>query len=114
MTVQLTPVETVIMQCLWDSGQDLMLWDLREQLEEKYGKVYVPNALSTMLSTMMKKGLVSRYKIHHSHQYHPEVGRDTYIRGQLAQMRDQWFGGSSEEMISVVRTLGSAKSSGGS
>ena len=78
MDKKMTPAEEVIMQCLWESGEDLTVYELKERLKAYYGKDYADNAVATFMKNLLKRGLVSRYKKHHSYQWHVEIDMEAY------------------------------------
>lgn len=101
----LTPTEEIIMQCLWESGADLTAYEITERLRENYGRDYANNAIATYMKILLKKGCVSRYKKHHSHQYHPEMNMEEYRNAQLNGFREQWYQGSAYGLLaSMVET----------
>ena len=105
MKLSLAPSEGLIMKCLWESRQDLTVYELTERLREQYGKEYANNTVATFLTILMKKGFVSRYKKHHPHQYHPEITMEDYMEAQLEDLKDEWYDGSAFGMMaSLVRT----------
>lgn len=102
MERSLTPTEEIIMQCLWESKADLTAYEITERLRECYGREYANNAIATYMKILLKKGYVSRYKKHHSHQYHPEMDMDAYRDAQLNGFREQWYHGSAYGLLSSV------------
>lgn len=98
----LTPAESLIMQCLWESGEDLTVYEITERLRDVYGKEYTNNAIATFMTVLRKKGVVSRYKKHHSHQYHPEITMDEYAKAQLGSIKDQWYHGSTKKLMASL------------
>lgn len=105
MNRSLTPTEEVLLQCLWESGEDLTVYEIMERLRKYYGRDYGQNAVSTFMKTLLKKGAVSRYKIHHSHQYHLEIDMEEYRSNSLGGFKNQWFHGSVYGMmVSLVET----------
>lgn len=105
MEKQMTPAEEVIMQCLWESGEDLTVYEITERLRMHYGKDYANNAVATFMKNLLNRGLVSRYKKHHSHQWHPEIDMENYRKQKLHSFRKQWYHGSGTGMLaSLVET----------
>lgn len=102
MKINLAPAECTIMQCLWESGEDLTVYELTERLKAEYGKEYSTNTMATFMNLLLKKGAVSRYKKHHSHQYHPEIAMDVYRQKQLDEFQVQWYHGSAADMMASI------------
>lgn len=102
---QMTPAEETVMLCLWESGEDLTVYELTERLNQLYGKDYSNNVVATFMKNLLKKGLVSRYKTHHSHQWRPELDMEEYRRQKLDGFAKQWYHGSGVSMMaSFVET----------
>ena len=58
------------------------------------------------MKNLLNRGLVSRYKKHHSHQWHPEIDMDVYRDQKLHSFRKQWYRGSGVGMLaSLVETF---------
>lgn len=105
MDKKMTPAEEVIMQCLWESGEDLTVYEIKERLKAYYGKDYADNAVATFMKNLLKRGLVSRYKKHHSYQWHVEIDMEAYRKQELDNFKKQWYHGSGYSMFaSFVET----------
>ncbi|MDD6213001.1 MAG: BlaI/MecI/CopY family transcriptional regulator [Clostridiales bacterium] len=102
MNVELTPVEELLMQCLWEAKADLTVYEMTVCLLEVHGREYSCNAVSTLMAQLMRKGAVSRYKKHHSHQYHPEINMDLYREEKLKGFRRRWYRGSDANMMAAL------------
>ena len=59
MEKQMTPAEEVIMQCLWESGEDLTVYEITERLREHYGKDYANNAVATFMKNLLNRVIKS-------------------------------------------------------
>lgn len=105
MEKQMAPAEEMIMLCLWESGEDLTVYEITERLNQYYGKSYANNAVATFMKNLLKRGLVSRYKKHHSYQWHPEINMEEYREQKMKAFKKQWYHDSSSGMMaSLVRT----------
>ena len=102
MEIKLAPAECTIMQCLWESGEDLTAYELRERLKAEYGKEYSLKAMAAFMNLLLKKGAVSRYKEHHSYQYHSEICMDAYRQEQVKEFGEQWYHGSAVDMLASI------------
>ena len=92
MELTLAPAESLVMQCLWESGADLTVYEITERLHEVYGKDYANNAVATFMTVLM----------HHFHQYHPEVTLDEFRNAQVNKMKNQWYHGSASGVLAAL------------
>ena len=106
MELVLAPAEGLIMQCLWESGADLTVYEITERLHEVYGKDYTNNAVTAFMGVLLKKGFVSRFKKHHSHQYHPEVTLEEFRNAQVKRLKTQWYQGSPSGVLASLVEVG--------
>ena len=106
MKIALTPTELILMKTLWETKKDLSVYEMVEYLKETIGKTYTANTVSTILSSMRKKGAVSRIK-KNCYRYHPEISEEEYAQGQLENVCRQWYMGSASHVLaSLVEVSG--------
>lgn len=98
MKLSLAPAEGRVMKCIWESKEDLTVLEITERIREQYEKEYANNTVATFLKILENKGFVSRYKKHHSYQYHAEVKLEDFTDAQVINLRDEWYGGSAYEL----------------
>lgn len=102
MKLSLAPAEGRVMKCIWESDEDLTVLEITERIRERYDKEYANNTVATFLKILENKGFVSRYKKHHSYQYHAEVVQEDFTDAQVQTLRDEWYGGSAYDLVAAL------------
>ena len=96
---KLTPLETLIMNALWDESPAAV-----KQIQERLKSVK-PMAYSTVL-TMMRilrgKGFLVSERQGKADLYRPVVSRDDAGRRSLGEVIDSFFSGSAEALVSQL------------
>jgi predicted transcriptional regulator len=95
---ELTRAELEIMQVIWDKGRCLV-HDVLEVLPEPKPAY---NTVSTVIRVLEKKGYVDHKAYGKTHEYYPIIDRDTYTRGFMAGVLNNFFGGSASRMVSFL------------
>lgn len=75
MAKALGPLETVVMEFLWDGGP-ASVGEVQAALRERRALAYT--TVLTILSRLKKKGLLHRSKVGNSHVYSPAMTRDEF------------------------------------
>ena len=95
---ELTRAELEIMQVIWGKGRCLV-HDVLEVLPEPKPAY---NTVSTVIRVLEKKGYVDHKAYGKTHEYYPIIDRDTYTRGFMAGVLNNFFGGSASRMVSFL------------
>ena len=95
---ELTRAELEIMQVIWDKGRCLV-HDVLEVLPEPKPAY---NTVSTVIRVLEKKGYVDHKAYGKTHEYYPIIDRDTYTRGFMVGVLNNFFGGSASRMVSFL------------
>lgn len=95
---ELTRAELEIMQVIWDKGRCLV-HDVLEVLPEPKPAY---NTVSTVVRVLEKKGYVDHKAYGKTHEYYPIIDRDTYTKGFMAGVLNNFFGGSASRMVSFL------------
>ena len=95
---ELTRAELEIMQVIWDKGRCLV-HDVLEVLPEPKPAY---NTVSTVVRVLEKKGYVDHQAYGKTHEYYPIIDRDTYTKGFMAGVLNNFFGGSASRMVSFL------------
>jgi BlaI family transcriptional regulator, penicillinase repressor len=96
MEKELTKVELQLMNVLWDKNAAFVN-DVLEQLPEPKPAY---NTVSTFMRILVTKGFVGYKAFGKSHQYYPLVSRETYMDYFLSGVKNTFFRGSFQSMIS--------------
>ena len=97
-TKELTRAELEIMQILWEREAAFVNDILAELPEPK--PAY--NTVSTIVRILEKKEFVSHRSFGKSHEYYPIVDKDSYTRGYMSSVLNNFFGGSPSRMVSFL------------
>jgi len=95
---ELTKAELQVMQLLWKREKAFV----NELIEEIPEPKPAYNTVSTIVRILEKKGFVGHDSFGKSHQYHPLVGRETYLNGYVGNMLSSFFSGSVSNMVSFL------------
>jgi BlaI family transcriptional regulator, penicillinase repressor len=96
MEKELTKVELQLMNILWDK-KAAFVNDVLEKLPEPKPAY---NTISTFMRILVNKGFVGYKAFGKSHQYFPLISRETYMDYFLAGVKNSFFSGSFQSMIS--------------
>jgi BlaI family penicillinase repressor len=96
MEKELTKVELQLMNVLWDK-KAAFVNDVLEQLPEPKPAY---NTVSTFMRILVTKGFVGYKAFGKSHQYYPLVSREAYMDYFLSGVKNTFFRGSFQSMIS--------------
>lgn len=58
----LTESEKITMKCVWDIGDGARLSRIMTLANDKYGKEWKPQTVSTFLGKLVRKGFVEQYR----------------------------------------------------
>lgn len=95
---ELTPAELEIMQILWDRESAFVNDILAELPEPK--PAY--NTVSTIVRILEQKGYLAHKAYGRSHEYYPIIDRESYTKDFMANVLNNFFGGSASRMVSFL------------
>ena len=96
---RLTPVETVIMDCLW-TLEEATVREVREQLAPRKRLAY--NTVLTMLRILREKGFLTSQRQGRTDVYRPLVTRRQMGRTSLGEVLERFFAGSPRALVSEL------------
>lgn len=96
MEKELTKVELQLMNVLWDK-KVAFVNDILEELPEPKPAY---NTVSTFMRILVTKGFVGYKAMGKSHHYYPLVSREAYMEYFLSGVKNTFFRGSFQSMIS--------------
>ena len=94
---RLTPLETVIMQDLWENSPTTVK-AARERLESRKPMAY--NTVLTVMRILRDKGFLVSERVGRSDRYRPAVSRDQMAGRSLRETLHAFFAGSSSALVS--------------
>ncbi len=96
---RLTPLETVIMDCVWEESP-VTVREVQERLEAQKPMAY--NTVLTMMRILRDKGFLVSERNGRMDVYRPHVSREQIGRNSLAEVLDRFFAGSAEALVSQL------------
>lgn len=102
----LTECERIVMKSIWDSGKDVSLVEIMAAIQERYGKNWKRQTVSTFLLHLIQKGYLTSYRVGRVFYYHEEVALADYKRQITAEFLDFWYDNSLEAFQEAAAELG--------
>jgi predicted transcriptional regulator len=96
---KLTPLETLIMNALWDESP-ASVKQVRERL--KSVKPMARNTVLTIMRILRDKGFLASEREGRADLYRPTVSREDVGRRSLGELIDSFFSGSAEALVSQL------------
>lgn len=93
---QLTKAEEQVMQILWEMGEGFV----KELIERFEDPKPAYNTVSTIIRILEKKGFVGYKAFGRTHQYHPLISKEDYLKYSTVSLVDRYFSGSYENLLS--------------
>ena len=97
----MTPSETLIMKCIWDSGQELSLSEIVELVNGTYGKEWKSQTVSTFLAKLVQKQFVRMKREGRRITYEILVEEEEYRARQADQFVSFWNKGSVGQFLTA-------------
>ena len=100
---ELTNIEMLIMKCIWDTPEELALSQLVAMVNERFGKSWRPQTISTYLAHLVRKGYLTMRRQGKVFLYHPEVSEMDYRSTQMGELVHYWGDpGTPKEFLSAL------------
>ena len=96
---KLTPLETLIMNALWDESPAAVK-QVQERLKSVKPMAY--NTVLTMMRILRDKGFLASEREGRADLYRPIVSREDVGRRSLRELIDSFFSGSAEALVSQL------------
>lgn len=97
---KISNAEWEVMTILWDADEALGLTEITERLPE--GTSRNPKTISTYLTRLAGKNVVSVRKIGRTHLYSPNVERETCVKKQSREFLHRIFRGATAPMMASL------------
>jgi predicted transcriptional regulator len=97
--MRLTPLEAVIMECVWDLSEATVR-QVQERLKRAKPMAY--NTVLTMMGILREKGFLRSRREGRADVYKPCVGRGQMGRRSLREVCDRFFAGSAHGLVSEL------------
>ena len=96
----LTESEKITMKCVWDIGDGARLSRIMTLANDKYGKEWKPQTVSTFLGKLVRKGFVEQYRDGRYFYYRILIDKHTYRTQMIRDDVEFWDDDSLEMYIS--------------
>lgn len=96
---KLTPLESLVMNCLWDRSQAAVR-EVQEDLEPVKPMAY--NTVLTVMRILRDKGFLTSERRGRMDVYRPTVEREEIARSSLRDLLDSFFSGSATALVSQL------------
>ncbi|MFO7956156.1 MAG: BlaI/MecI/CopY family transcriptional regulator [Candidatus Brocadiia bacterium] len=94
---RLTPLESLIMDCVWDMGEATVR-EVKERLDPEKPMAYT--TVQKMMSILRDKGFLASRREGRADVYRPLVERERMGRDRLREIMDLFFSGSAAALVS--------------
>jgi BlaI family transcriptional regulator, penicillinase repressor len=98
--LELAPLELDCMNALWALGQGTVR-DIRDRLAAHRPRAYT--TIMTIMDRLARKGIVGRRKAGRAYLYIPNLSEDAARTHALGQVVQNFFGGSTEALLSQLQ-----------
>lgn len=95
----LTDSELLAMKTIWESGEPLSVQEIMERTNQKYGKQWKVQTVSTFLGRMVKKGYLKMERRGRIFYYDPLVTEESYRKRELDRQIAFWGDGSMDRLV---------------
>ena len=86
----LTESEKITMKCVWDIGDGARLSRIMTLANDKYGKEWKPQTVSTFLGKLVRKGFVEQYRDGRYFYYRILIDKHTYRTQMIRDDVEFW------------------------
>lgn len=103
---KLTPIEEKVMMIIWDSDEKPHLSEIVKEINERYGKDWRPQTISTYLAHLVRKGYLSFERKGNIFLYTPLVDKKSFCKQQLKNMYEYYGNYSFVDFFRIFQDAG--------
>lgn len=103
---KLTPIEEKVMMVIWDSDEKPHLSEIVKEINERYGKDWRPQTISTYLAHLVRKGYLSFERKGKVFLYTPVVDKKSFCKQQLKNMYEYYGNYSFVDFFRIFQDAG--------
>jgi predicted transcriptional regulator len=100
--LDLAPLELDCMNILWPVGEGTVR-EIRDRLAERRPRAYT--TIMTIMDRLARKGIVERRKVGRAYLYRPNLSAEDARSAALAQVIENFFGGSKEGLLGHLNAV---------
>ena len=101
----LTECERIVMKSVWDADKDVSLVEIMSAIQDRYGRNWKRQTVSTFLLHLIQKGYLTSYRVGRVFYYHREVELQEFKKEVTAEFLDFWLDNKMEEFDALVNEL---------
>lgn len=101
MNTELTNAEKLVMKCIWDTPNDMVLSEIFALVNERYCKDWSPQTVSTYLARLVQKGFLAMTRNGKIYTYHWLVNEKDYVQKIFQEFKAFWGISSIAEFLSA-------------
>lgn len=98
---ELTNAELLVMKCIWDTPEDLVLSEVVSIVNDRYQKDWRPQTVSTYLAHLVQKDFLKMTRNGKIYTYHPLVKESDYRAKEMTNFVEFWGNGSPSAFLSA-------------
>lgn len=98
---QLTAAETIVMKCIWDADHEMSLAEIVKNANERYGKEWKPQTVSTYLAKLCIKNYIQMKRAGRTITYEILITEEDYKSEQAREFVAFWNNGSLKQFITA-------------
>lgn len=102
---KITNCEKMIMSVIWGAGEDPDLTSVMTNVNQRYGKKWKPQTVSTFIARLAKKGYLNVYRKGRYSYYMPLITLTEYREELLSDMVKTFYSGNPEEFKKQVQEM---------
>lgn len=103
---RLSECEELVMSIVWSADYAPDLAMVLKRVNEKYGKTWKSQTVSTFLNRLVRKGFLDFYRKGRYAYYVPQITLQDYRKMVVGEVIKVLYGGHSEVLISDVKGIG--------
>ena len=103
---ELTPIEEMVLMVIWDFDEKPHLSDIVKGINERYGKDWRPQTISTYLAHLVRKGYLSFERKGRVFLYTPLVDKKSFCKQQLKNMYEYYGNYSFVDFFRIFQDAG--------
>ena len=102
---RLSDCEELVMSIVWSSEEEPDLAAVMKRVNERYGKEWKSQTVSTFLCRLVKKQYLKSYRKGRYVYYIPLIRRENYCKSQIKNIATMFFDGDESKLEDFLKEL---------
>lgn len=98
----LTECEQLVMKIIWESAEELTLPDIVKGVNERFGKSWKPQTVSTFLARLVRKNFLTSYRSGRTFFYQPIVSEKDYGDKMIKRCVEFWGNNNAGDLLCAL------------